>query len=107
MTLLFIQATDTPNKLVDTLHRGVQLASQNEELHFGDLLIKGGWVMIPIAILAVLGMVIFFERYFPIRRASKKDAHLMEHVRSSVLNGNIDSALAICRKNDSALGRMI
>jgi biopolymer transport protein ExbB len=108
MTLLFLQATDTPNKLVDTLHHGVQqLATTSDELHFGDLLIKGGWVMLPIGILAVLGLVIFFERYFTIRRASKKDEHLMDHVRSSVLNGNIDSALAICRKNDSALGRMI
>jgi biopolymer transport protein ExbB len=108
MTLLFLQATDTPAKLVDTLHHGVQqLATTSDELHFGDLLIKGGWVMVPIGILAVLGLVIFFERYFTIRKASKKDEHLMDHVRSSVLNGNIDSALAICRKNNSALGRMI
>jgi biopolymer transport protein ExbB len=108
MTLLFLQATDTPNKVIDTLHKGVQLASApDQELHFGDLLIKGGWVMVPIGILAILGLVIFFERYFTIRKASKKDAHLMEHIRASVLNGNIDAAVAICRKNNSALGRML
>ena len=62
MTLLFLQATDTLHKVIDTAkHAAQQLAPiPEQELRFGDLIIKGGWVMVPIGILAVLGLVIFF-----------------------------------------------
>jgi biopolymer transport protein ExbB len=109
MTLLFIQATDTANKLIDTAkHAGQQLAAvPQEDLRFGDLIIKGGWVMIPIGILAVLGLVIFFERYFTIRKASKNESNLMMQVRSSIVSGNLESAMAICRNSNTPLGRML
>ena len=109
MILLFAQVADTAHKLIDSLSRtGQQLAPIPEkELRFGDLLIKGGWIMVPIGVLAVLGLVIFFERYFTIRKASKSDGELMERVRTSVLNGNIDAAMNTCRKSGTALGRMI
>ena len=110
MTLLFIQATaDTVNRLVDTAKHTAQLATvpADQELRFGDLLIKGGWVMIPIGILAVLGLVIFFERFFTIRKASVNESNLMMQVRSSIHTGNLESAVALCRNNNSPLGRML
>ena len=71
MTLLF-QITDTAHKLADTVKTAAQqLAAPSESIRFGDLLVKGGWVMVPIGILAILGLVIFFERYFTVRKASK------------------------------------
>jgi biopolymer transport protein ExbB len=109
MTLLFLQAADTAHKIIDTVKTaGQQLAPiPPEELHFGDLLIKGGWVMVPIGVLAVLGLVIFFERYFTIRKASKDDSNLMIQVRSSIVMNNLESAKAICRNSNTPLGRML
>lgn len=100
--------TDTLSQLADTAnHAAQQLATAPQELRFGDLLIKGGWVMLPIGILAVLGLVIFFERYFTIRKAAKNESQLMQQVRGSVLAGNLDSAIAICRNSNTPLGRML
>jgi biopolymer transport protein ExbB len=101
--------TDTVNKVIDTAnHAGQQLAAiPQQELRFGELIIKGGWVMVPIGILAVLGLVIFFERYFTIRKASKNENNLMQQVRGSITSGNLESAIAICRNNNSPLGRML
>ncbi|HEX8023250.1 MotA/TolQ/ExbB proton channel family protein [Mucilaginibacter sp.] len=109
MTLLLIQQlTDTAKHLADTANHAVTTAAlPTEELRFGDLLIKGGWVMIPIGILAVLGLVIFFERYFTIRKASRDESNLMVQVRSSIHSGNLESAIAICRNNNTPLGRML
>jgi biopolymer transport protein ExbB len=109
MTLLFLQAADTAHKIVDTVRTaGQQLAPiPSEELRFGDLLVKGGWVMLPIGLLAILGLVIFFERYFTIRKASKTDSNLMIQVRSSIVMGNLESAKAICRNSNTPLGRML
>ena len=104
-----ILQTDTATALVDTL--GSNLAPQTvktvEELRFLDLLIKGGWVMYPLIILAFLAMVIFIERYLTIRKASRADANLMPQVKQSVLNDKLDSALAICRNSNTPLGRML
>lgn len=111
MTLLFLQAVaaDTAKKLIDTANHGAQQLATipNQELRIGDMIIKGGWVMVPIGILAVLGLVIFFERYFTIRKASKNESNLMVQVRENIHSGNLQSAIAICRNNNSPLGRML
>jgi biopolymer transport protein ExbB len=110
MTLLLLQTvTDTAKKLADTAnHASQQLATiPAKEIRFGDLVIQGGWVMVPIGILAVLGLVIFFERYFTIRKASKNESNLMIQVRESIHSGNLQSAIAICRNSNTPLGRML
>jgi biopolymer transport protein ExbB len=110
MTLLFLQATaDTLHKLADTAKAAGQALAPipEQELRFGDLIVKGGWVMVPIGILAVLGLVIFFERYFTIRKASKNESHLMIQIRSSIMSGNLESAVAICRNSNTPLARML
>jgi len=105
---LLLQITDTGKKIADTIsHAAQSTTSADQDLRFGDLLVKGGVIMIPIGILAVLGLVIFFERYFTIRKASKNESNLMMQVRSSILSGNLQSAIAICKNSNSPLGRML
>jgi biopolymer transport protein ExbB len=105
---LLLQATDTAQKLVDTVKNLSQTTPPSgDTLRFGDLLVKGGVIMIPIGLLAVLGLIIFFERYFTIRKASKNESNLMMQVRSSVMSGNLQSAIAIAKNSNSPLGRML
>jgi len=106
--MLLLLVTDTLKTIADTVSKGA-LPTQipQEELRFGDLLVKGGWVMIPIGILAVLGLVIFFERYFTIRKAAKNEAELMAQVKSSIVSGNLEAAIAVCKNSNSPLGRML
>jgi biopolymer transport protein ExbB len=105
---LLLQITDTAKHLVDTVNHALQTPTTGEqELRFGDLLVKGGVIMIPIGLLAVLGLIIFFERYFTIRKASKNESNLLIQVRSSILSGNLQSAIAICKNSNSPLGRML
>jgi biopolymer transport protein ExbB len=107
--MLLLQVADTTAKLIDTAAKTTQQLAQipAEELRFGDLLLKGGWVMVPIGILAVLGLVIFFERFFTIRKASQNESHLMTQVRSSIVTGNLEAAIALCKNSNSPLGRML
>jgi biopolymer transport protein ExbB len=106
---LLLQITDTAHKIADTVKNLSQTGTTTagDTLRFGDLLVKGGVIMIPIGILAVLGLVIFFERYFTIRKASKSEANLLMQIRSSIHTGNLESAIAICRNSNSPLGRML
>src|ERR1700742_1595081 len=104
---LLLQVADTGQKIVDTVKNISQTTTSGDTLRFGDLLVKGGVIMIPIGILAVLGLVIFFERYFTIRKASKDESNLLMQVRSSIHTGHLESAIAICKNSNSPLGRML
>ena len=63
--------------------------------------------MLPLLILAVLAVYIFFERYFAIKKASREDANFMNRIRDNVVDGNIDGALEFCRKTQTPIARML
>jgi biopolymer transport protein ExbB len=105
----FLQAaTDTANQMIDTANNVVQaVTTPPEELRFIDLLFKGGWVMIPLAALAFLGLVIFVERYITIRKASRMESNLMLQIKQYIHDGRLENAIALCRNNNSPLARML
>ncbi|MFA5972611.1 MAG: hypothetical protein WC780_09690 [Lentimicrobiaceae bacterium] len=63
--------------------------------------------MIPITLLSILGIYIFIERYFRFGRASKEDSNFMNNIRDFMQNGRLDSALSLCRNNNTPIARMI
>jgi biopolymer transport protein ExbB len=76
-------------------------------LSIWDLALKGGPIMIPIALLSILGIYIFIERYIIIGRASKEDSNFMNNIRDFMHNGRLDSALSLCHNNNTPIARMI
>jgi len=104
---MFLLQIDTLSPIADTATSTVQTMPVGEELRFIELLFKGGWVMVPLAILAFMGLVIFVERYLTIRKASKNEMNLMMQVKQSVKSAKLDAALAICRNSNTPLGRML
>ncbi|OAQ39740.1 biopolymer transporter ExbB [Pedobacter psychrophilus] len=106
---MFLQDTTALQPLADTASNAISAlqASPNQELSLFELLTKGGWVMIPLAILALLALIIFFERYLTIRKANKDESQLSMQVKSSIKTGNLDSAIAICKSSNTPLGRML
>jgi biopolymer transport protein ExbB len=104
---MFLLQIDTLNPIADTAAANTQTMQTGEELRFIELLFKGGWVMVPLALLAFMGLVIFVERYLTIRKASKDEMNLMLQVKQSVKSAKLDSALAICRNSNTPLGRML
>jgi len=82
-------------------------AQKEISLPLWDLALKGGWIMIPIAVLSVIAVYIFVERYFAIRKASQTDENFMNRIKDYIHDGKIDSALALCHSTDSPIARMI
>jgi len=87
--------------------QAVELAVMEEKLNLIQLLMRGGWIMLPIVFLLFLGLVIFFERYITISKASKSDSSLMTQIKGNVMSGRLDVAIAVCRSSNSALARML
>lgn len=106
--MMFLLQADTLTPITDSAAAALNVVTpQGEELRFIDLLFKGGWVMLPLALLAFIGLVIFVERYLTIRKASSDESNLMQQVKQSVISGKLDSAIAICRNSNTPLGRML
>ena len=72
-----------------------------------DLMMKGGWVMIPIGILSVIAVYLMIERFIVISRASKVDTGFMANIKSMLLDGKTDAALSLCRSNNSPIARLL
>jgi biopolymer transport protein ExbB len=101
LKLLLIQA-DITNEL-DTLTTEPEGISTK----FIDLALKGGWIMVPIILLSVIAVYIFFDRYFAIKKAGKFDTQLLEKIKIYITSGKIDEAITICRNNSNPASRMI
>jgi biopolymer transport protein ExbB len=93
---LFLQGTQVPVESTTPI-----------ELTLWDLMIKGGWVMIPIILLSFVAAYIFIERYYVIRQATKEDVNFMNRIKDYIHDGKIDAALALCKSTDSPSARMV
>jgi len=77
------------------------------ELPLFELLIKGGWIMIPILVLAVIAVYIFIERYLTIKKAGQVDSNFMNKIRDLVMDDNLEGARNLCKEHDTPIARMI
>lgn len=81
-------------------------ATEELSLQAYELALKGGWIMYPLAFLLILGLYIFFERFFAIKKASKQDPTFMDKIKSKIYAGKIDEAKTLCEATDSPVSRM-
>lgn len=77
------------------------------ELSLWELTLKGGWIMIPLALLWLIGIYIFFERYFSIKKAAKVDHNFMNRIKEYILDDKMDAARHMCQSHDTPVSRMI
>lgn len=74
---------------------------------FIDMAIKGGWVMVPIILLSLIAVYIFFERWFAIKRAAHIDQNFMNRIKDYITDGKVDAAKTLCQATDNPVAKMI
>lgn len=72
-----------------------------------DLLVKGGYMMIPLYALFVLAIFIFVERMITLKKAAKTPQAMVDQVKMMVQSGNIQQARMICQGEDTPVANMI
>lgn len=75
--------------------------------NYFDIIIKGGWILIPIALLSLIAIFVIFDRYVVISAASKENGMLIKEVKKYILSGKTDSALELCQKNKLPLSQLL
>lgn len=76
-------------------------------LSFWSLVMDGGYIMIPLAVLLLITIYVFTERCIVINRAAREDKTFMNRIRDYVHEGDIESAHNLCKKTDSPYARLI
>ena len=79
-----------------------------KELSVWELIKAGGWfIMIPLALLAVVSIYIFFERLFAINHANRQDRSFMDRIKEYIHRGDVNQALQLCQDTNTPYSRMI
>ena len=78
-----------------------------KELSVWDLTMAGGWLMIPLALLAIVSIYIFLERFFAMNHAKRQDKSFMDRIKEYIHRGEVDQALKLCQDTNTPYSRMI
>ncbi|HKK63470.1 MAG TPA: MotA/TolQ/ExbB proton channel family protein [Bacteroidales bacterium] len=74
---------------------------------FIELAIKGGWVMVPVVLLSLVAVYIFFERWFAIKKAASIDQNFMNRIKDYIMDDKVESAKTLCQSTDNPVAAMI
>ncbi|MBK6524134.1 MAG: MotA/TolQ/ExbB proton channel family protein [Crocinitomicaceae bacterium] len=77
------------------------------EIPVWDLVMQGGWTMIPLGILSIMTIYIFVERFLMIQKALKDERNFMVKVKEYLVEGKIDAARALCSQTNNPAARMV
>lgn len=76
-------------------------------LSFWSLVMDGGYIMIPLALLLLVAIYVFTERSIVIGRAAREDKSFMNRIREYVHQGDIHAATDLCKKSNTPYSRLI
>ncbi len=106
--MLLLQETQmVATMATDTLNAMAPMVEEPAKLNFFEMCLKGGWIMIPLALMLIFAIYIFIERLIVTRQASKEDATFMNRIKDYIYDGKLDAALKLCRDTKSPSARMI
>jgi len=103
--MMLLQTLSTDNELVvDSLS---MMDGTKGDIGLLDLLIKGGYMMVPLYALFVLAIYIFVERLITLRNAAKSPKHLMDQTKILVQSGKVENAKFLCQGENTPVANMI
>ena len=104
MSGILLQALTTAADTAVTVATGIttavpvtqQQAITEDSFSLFSMIVKGGVMMIPLALMLVLAIYVLIERLIVLSRAAKKNDAMLSGLKDLIHKGNIDSAKAMC-----------
>ena len=78
-----------------------------EEISALEFLMKGGFFLIPIAILLFYTSYVTVERYLYIKRMTKHNKSMLAQIKSNLENANVQGALNTLAQDQTAFGNVV
>jgi biopolymer transport protein ExbB len=81
--------------------------AMSQSLSLLDLALKGGFMMIPLALMWIAAIYLFVERLLTINKANLDPEPFMNRVKELVLRNDINGAKLLCVQSGTPVARMI
>lgn len=110
MHMFLLQAVQGMQSTADTLMQNAQPATatiQPKEMNVLELLLQGGWLMVPLLLMSLVVVFVFVERWMAIKKAGQIDDNFMNIIRDNILSGNVTAARNFARNTNNPVGKMI
>jgi len=107
MNVLLLIQDEVSRVVTHVTEAPVPVSETVATMNIWELTLKGGWLMIPIALLLFIAIAVFIERFFVIRKAGKEDSSFMNRIKDHIYDGKIDSAINVCKMTNTPVSRMI
>lgn len=116
MLHFILQAGNAVNAAADSVSAenvvtGIQTAAAPEitetRISLIEMIMKGGPIMLPLAILLLVSVYILVERLLVISKASKKQANLVGGLKEMIHSGNLANARTMCKTNNTPESTML
>lgn len=110
MSILLLQIQEDAIQMAgDTLNQLNQTIEPEPDMHMNlfSMLIKGGVLMIPLALLLLIAIYYFFERYLAIKKANQIADNFMPMIRDHITTGNVQAAKSLAKNTNNPVARMI
>src|SRR5215204_6872265 len=82
-------------------------SNKDGEISLIELLRLGGWIMLPLALLFLITLFVFFERLIAIRKASNIEGNFMNIIRDHIVTGNVTAARSFAKNTNNPVARII
>ncbi len=105
MIILQTLSTTDNQQVIDSL--ALMDSSGTGDIGLLDLLVKGGYMMIPLYLLFILAIFIFVEKMITLKKAAKTPKGMVDQVKMMVQSGNIQQAKMICQGEETPVALMI
>ncbi|MEO9804861.1 MAG: MotA/TolQ/ExbB proton channel family protein [Reichenbachiella sp.] len=93
--------------ILTSLPQEVPVEDVVQQISVLDLLLKGGYMMVPILLLSLVGTYVFIERILTIKDAAKTPQAFMDNIKQMVLSGSITEATTLCQTTATPIARMV
>lgn len=109
MLSILLQIQDTALQMTDTLGRMNGSIETPKDMHMNlfSMLMKGGVLMIPLGLLLLIAIYVFFERHLAIKKANKIEDNFMPMIRDHITTGNVQAARSLAKNTYNPAARMI
>lgn len=72
-----------------------------------EIIVLGGWIMVPLAVMLLGAVWVFAERSIAIRNAARIDSNFMNIIRDHIISGNISAARSFAKNTNNPVARII
>ena len=82
-------------------------AATASEIPYFDLIIAGGWLMVPLFALSIIAVFIFFDRFSYLRGQKQLDPAFYEKLNELIRTGKVEAAITLCESSNCSESRIL